>query len=267
MRFAPFAFVLVCVLTACADNPNVRTPDWEETVNEVNRLSSAGDHERAIAVSQAYLKTHPDNVDGLLMVAGALQRAAEAASDSTRPQRFEQAAQHYKRALELTDNSDLRWVSNFSLVRLYGPEGLNQPDEAMRYAQAMSEADPKDAKAYTNALLLLKRAKKYDEAVALMVREKRAMESNEANWAQYGEMVQDLVSVPDFPHDRGMTLVNDTMSSLEQAMSTLGRTQKLLRTKALLLRTQAEWETNSAKQGALLAEAKRLYDESVRAEK
>ena len=267
-KLAPFALVLACLLSsACSENPNVRTSDWEENFNQVNRLSAAGEHERAMTVSEAYLKKHPDNVDGLLMVAGALEDAAEAASDASRPARFEQAAQHYKRVLELTDNPNFRLLANSRLVMINGSQGLNRPDEAMRYAEAMIAANPKDLNTYSNAFFILREGKKYDEAVALLARARGTMESNADNWARYGEMVHECVFVPDFPRERVRSMVDDTVPALEQALSKYGRTERLLRAKAMLVRTQAEWETNSAKQDALLAEANRLYDESEKAGK
>ena len=54
----PFIAILLFAAIACgSEDPTVRTADWEENFNLVNQASASGDHERAIGVAEAFLKS------------------------------------------------------------------------------------------------------------------------------------------------------------------------------------------------------------------
>jgi tetratricopeptide (TPR) repeat protein len=268
-RPAPFVCVLLCVVaTACGGDPNIRTADWEENFNGANKATAAGEHDRAIAIADAFLKKHPDNVDGHLMLGSALLEAGKAASDATRPARLELAAKHYARALELTNNSIFRVVAIGSLVELYSVRGLNNRDEAIRYARMFITNTPSDITSYYAAITLLTEAKKYDEVVAVLAQAKGAIEPQADAWARYGGIVHDLVALsPDFPRETGRTLLAETAALIEQSLSKYGRTENLLRTKGMVLRAQAGVEPDRARQRALGHESQPTFDELDRLEK
>lgn len=268
-RLPPFAFVLLCVVaSACGRDPNVRTADWEENFNRANKATAAGEHDRAIGIAEAFLKKHPDNVDGHLMLGLALLEAGKAASDATRPARLELAVKHYARALELTNNSIFRVVAIGGLVELHGVRGLNNRDEAIRYARMFITNTPSDITSYYAAITLLTEAKKYDEAVAVLAQAKGAIEATGDTVARYGVIVHDLVAFStDFPRETGRTLLAETAALIEQSLSKYGRTEKLLRTKGMLLRAQAGVEPDSARQRVLGDESQRTFDELDRLKK
>jgi tetratricopeptide (TPR) repeat protein len=265
-KLAPFALLLCCILTsACTEDPNVRTPDWEENFDNANKATRAGEHERAIAIGDAFLKKHPNNVDGHLMVAAARQAAGDAASDASRPAHFEKAVTHYERTLELSKNTLFRAVAISSLVQLYGRQALNKPDEAMRYARMFITESPADASSYTTPIFLLKEARKYDEALAMLAQMKAAVEPTAEAVARYAGQLHDLVVLaPDFPVETARRVLAEAVPYVEQALSKYGRTDKTLRAKGYLLKAQATIEADPVRQRALMAESDRTFDEMER---
>lgn len=265
-RPARIAFVLMSLAAACGGaDPDARTADWQENFDNLNRASEAGNHDQAIAIADAYLKRYPDNVDAHMMAGIALSEAARAASDSSRPARFEQAAQHYARVLDLSHARIRRLSANLALVRIYDKEGLNKPPDAMRYGRMLITDEPKDINSYKPLADLHKDARQYDDAVKLLTEAKTAMETTEDAWVSYGGMVNDLVALaPDFPHATGRALSADASAEIDKALTKYGRTERLLRTKGMLLKAQAQHEPDAARQRALEAESDRAFDEMVR---
>ena len=266
-RLATFAFAVIAIVAlGCGgEDPNVRTADWEENFNRANQATSAGEHDRAISIAEAFLKRHPDNVDAHLMLGTALHEGGRALSDARRVARFEQAVKHFARALELSNNPVLRILAVSSLVQLYGRQGLNNQDEALRYARMIITEDPKKITVYEASIYLLKEAKRYDEAMTLLAQAKGAIEPTADAVARYGTIVHDVVALsPDFPREAGRTLLADAAAFTEQSIGKHGRTEKLLLTKGMLLRAQGELEPDAARQRALLDESSRTFDERDR---
>lgn len=257
--------VVVCCVACGGSDPDARTSDWEENFDKARHASSSGDHQQAISVAEAYLKRHPDNVDGHQMVGNALMEAAQAASDASRTTRFEESAKHYQRALELTHNKMWRLMSLSALVRIYDTQGLNKPQDAMKYARMLSSDEPNNVNAYSALLHLQGKAKQFADAAALLSEAKAKMEPTEDNAMTYGGMVHDLVATTEgFPPDMGRRLLPEGVTVVDEALKKYGRTEKLLRTKGALLRAQADIETDPAKEKQLREESGRVFDEMER---
>jgi tetratricopeptide (TPR) repeat protein len=259
-----FVLAAVCVAAiACGPgDPDQRTTDWEDSFNRANQATAAGEHDRAIAVGEAFLKKHPDNVDGHLMIASAAVEAARAASDASRPARFEQASTHYARALELSKNPTWRLLALMGMIEVYGTHGLNKPDDVERFARMLVAEDPRDIKNHVALVNALKNARKFDELAATLARARSEMKADADAVTGYGGMVHDVVLfTPDFPRDSGRQLLADAVALGDEALGRYGRTEGLLRTKGMLLRGQAELEPDSARQQALMQESRRTFDE------
>ena len=264
-----FALALCCLgAVGCSADPDLRADDWEQNFDRVNKATSSGDHDQAITVAKAFLKKHPDNVDGHLMVAGALADAAKAASDQRRPAQFTEAVTHYARVLELTKNPMWRLLATVGLIQAHDKQGLNNPAESTRYARMLIDNDPKNMSAYSSSIALLKDAKKYDDVLALLSEAKGKIESSGDSYAHYAGEVHDLVVfAPDFPRDKASRLLPETIALIDQSLAKYGRTEKLLRVKGMLLRAQAEIEPDPARQSALEAESRKTFEELDRLEK
>jgi tetratricopeptide (TPR) repeat protein len=201
------------------------------------------------------------------MIAGALADSARAATDERRPAQFTEAVTHYNRALELTRNPMWRLLATVGLIQAYNKQGLNNPTEAARYARMLIDADPGNINAYSNSIVLLKDAKKYDELLALLSEAKGKIEPSADSYASYAGDVHDLVGfTADFPRDKASTLLNDTVALIDQSLTKYGRTEKLVRIKGMLLRVQAESEPDKTRQAALEAESRKTFDELDRLE-
>ncbi|HUR32487.1 MAG TPA: hypothetical protein VM032_01745 [Vicinamibacterales bacterium] len=269
-RLMPITLVLLSLVAAgCgAADPDVRMADWEENFDRVNAATAAGDHQQAIAVSQAFLTKYPDNADGHLMVAGALTEAARAATDQQRPARFTEAASHYRRVLELTRNPTWRVLAISGLIQVYGKGQLNNPDEATRYARLQVSDSPTEIASYLTLVDLLKESKKYDEVLAVLTDARTHITQDGDSLARYAGIVHDLVAFnPDFPRDKAQPLLAETVALIDQSLGKDGRTANLVRARGMLLRVQGEVEPDPARQAALGDESRKTFEELDRLEK
>lgn len=268
-KLIPLALALCCLgAVGCGADPDLRADDWEQNYDRVQKATASGDHYQALTVSKAFLKKHPDNVDGHLMVAGALADAAKAATDHQRPAQFTEAVTHYTRALELTKNPMWRLLATVGLIQAHDKQGLNNPAEAIRYARMLIDDDPKNMAAYSSSIALLKEGKKYDDVVALLSEAKGKIEPSEDSYARYAGEVHDLVEfAPDFPRDKASKLLPETVALIDQSLAKYGRTVKLVRVKGMLLRAQAGIEPDPGRKSALEAESQKTFDELDRLEK
>jgi tetratricopeptide (TPR) repeat protein len=263
------ALVVCCVIAvACGSDPDRRTDDWEDHFDRVNQATASGRHDDAMAIADGFLNDHPDNADALLMVGSAYADAAKAASDASRPARFERAAAHYAKALELTTNPMRRLLALVGLIDAYGTSGLNRPEEAERHARLLVADDPTQVNSYSHLIQILKEARRFEALTAAVDEARRAMADDAENVERYGGMVHDLVLfTPDFPKDVGRTMVAEAVARNEQAVASHGRTEDLLRMKGMLLRAQAQLEPDPARQQTLEAASRAAFDELDKLEK
>lgn len=264
-RYPRAVLAVVCVIAGCGgsgSDPDSRMADWENHFNRVNQATSAGQHDQAIAIGESYLKGYADNVDGHLMIGAAARDAAHAASDARRSVHFERAATHYGRVLELSKHPNWRLLALAGLLDVNGPQGLNRPAAAERYARMLVAEDPQNIGNYSNLVRVLEEARKYDELAAVFDQARTAMATDADSVSTYGGMVHDLVVFSDgFPRDTGSSLLADAVTLGDQALATHGRTEKLLRTRGMLLRAQAGLEPDRARQRALSEASQAAFDE------
>ena len=255
--------VVACAAAiACGPDPDVRHPDWEDHFNRANRATADGQHDQAIAIGEAYLKSHPGNADGHMMIADAAGAAGKAATGATRGPRFEQAASHYTSVLELSKNPIRRTLSLVESIEVYSVRGLNQPDNAERFARLLIAEDPADFKNYQALVNVLKEARKFDGVAATFQQARSAIGDDADTVATYGGLAHDVVAfTPDFPRDSGRRLLADAAALTAKALSAHGNGESLLRTKGMLLRAQAGLEPDAARQRALSEESQRTFAE------
>lgn len=258
----------IAVIGCGATDPDVRHPEWEDSFNRSLGAASSGDHDQAIKIAEQYLAEHPDNVDGLLMVASASADAAEARSDQRRPELFAQAATHYTRVLELSKNPNSRLLALVGAVRAYSPTGLDKPDEREKYARILVEEDPSNITSYLTLVQVLRDNKKFDEVTTVIEQSQSAMTRDEEGVRKYGTMVHDLVVfTPGFPQDSGRRLLSGASEMTDQAFSAHGRTEGLLFTKTVLLRALADLEPDAARKSELSEQYQKTSDELDRLQK
>jgi tetratricopeptide (TPR) repeat protein len=261
--------VVVAGAVACGGaDPDVRHPDWEEHFNRANQATADGNHDQAIAIGEAYLKSHPGNADGHMMIADAAAAAGKAATGATRAPRFEQAASHYASVVEMSKNPIRRTLSLVESIEVYSARGLNQPDNAERFARLLIAEDPADFKNYQALVNVLKEARKFDGVAATFQQARSAIGDDAETVSTYGGLAHDVVAfTPDFPRDSGRRLLADAAALTAKALSVHGNGESLLRTKGMLLRAQAGLEPDAARQRALSEESQRTFAELDRLNK
>ena len=261
--------ILAAAAIACsAADPDVRFPEWQDAFDSANRATAAGQHDAAITIAKTYLQEHPDNVDGHVMVANASAAAAEALSDQRRSELYQQAATHYSRVLELSRNPNFRVLAITGIVEAYSSRGANKPEERERYARMLVDEAPTNFANYRTLVHVLTENKKYDEVTTVLEQSRQAMAKDADGVGQYGATVQQLaVFTPGFPQDSARKLVASALEMTEQALGTHGRTERLLMNKGVLLRAQADLETDETRKTVLYEEMQRTFDELDRLQK
>ncbi len=249
----PLAFCLLLFFVwGCGrENPDLRTTDWEANFDRARQASGAGQHDQAIAIAEAFLKDHPDNVDAHLMVGDAYREAARSVSDARRRDRFANAATHYARALALTGNPAWRLEATVKLRDLHAPDGLNDPQEQIRYSRMLIANDPTNINTYSSLVTVFKSNKRYDEAMALLAEAKRAMTPTVDALSSYAYSASELAVAEGFPREAARSVLADTLTMIDDALTKQGRIEKLLYNKVTLLQAQADLETDPARERAL----------------
>ena len=248
------SLVLFVVLGCSRENPDLRTTDWEANYDRARQASGAGQHEQAMAIAEAFLNEHPDNVDAHLMVGDAYRDAARSASDARRRDWFAKAVSHYARALELTRNPAWRLEATVKLRDVYAPDGLSDPQEQIRYSRMLIANDPTNINTYSSLVTVLKNYKRYDEAMALLAEAKRATTATVDALSTYAYSASELAIAEGFPRDTARSLLADTRTMIDDALNRQGRIEKLLYNKVTVLQAQADLESDTTRERALSEE-------------
>lgn len=271
MATIPRLLAIACcsALVACGTvDPDARTPDWEEQSARVTKASAAGQHDEAMAIAEAYLKEHPDNVDGLMMAAESALAAGldtRTATTSTAA-RLEQAGGFYRRVIETSRDPFDRKLALSRLIGVYGPEGLKRFDEAERLARQMADQSPGAPGRYDNLVYVQTEAKRFDAALATMATARTEVVATDVEAViAYGSMVYNRVGTSrGFPDDVAGRLFVDALTLTNTALATDSSNVKLLRNKSNLLLAQA----NRAPDGgqALREESERIFNDANRSQ-
>jgi tetratricopeptide (TPR) repeat protein len=267
MKTIPRLLAVGCcsAVMACGTvDPDARPSDWEEQSARVSKATAAGQYDEAVAVAEAYLKKHPGNVNGLLMVAEAALAAGREEGAPNRTARLEQAATFYGQVIETTRDSANRKMAMGGSIFVYGASGLKKFDEAERLARQMADESPGSPYRYDNLALVQTEAGRFDAALATLAEARKAVVGTDVEAVNaYGSMVYNRVGTSrGFPDDVARRLLADAVTLTNTALATDGSNPKLLRSKSNLLLAQA----NRAPDGgqALREESERLFNESYR---
>jgi tetratricopeptide (TPR) repeat protein len=211
---------------------------------------------------------------------------------------LDKAIENYKKAAELSDDPAIKQLAMVHLVNAYGPEKLNTPSEAEPVVRRMIELDPNDPTNYFHLSRIYEEQEQYEEAEQLLLKA-REVRPNSADvyltLASFYEKRGDFDKTMEALHARAQQDPNnpeayytiatyywgkayrdeqlsnrERMEHVESGMQAVDRAIALkddyfdaLVYKGLLLRAQANLETNPARQQELLKEA---IDYSERAE-
>jgi tetratricopeptide (TPR) repeat protein len=145
---------------------------WRETTRSTLEMTLAGKHDEVIAIYEKWVANHPAFGDAQAMLAGAYEAKARDVLVKRVPDAgvvalnlFEKAAIHARRAFEL-GGPDPRSAIR-ALIDIYGPIGLNRPEEQERVIRDAIRRYPAEPLAHSEFIaLLIAKGDNIDRALA-----------------------------------------------------------------------------------------------------
>ena len=172
------AFVAAIVTSQATARGATQRPDaaqappagWRDATRTTLDLTLAGKHDDVIAMYESWVAKYPSFAEAHVMLAGAYEAKARDLLVKRVPDAggaamslFKHSAAHLRRAFEL--GGDPRTVVR-PLIDIYGPVGLNQPDEQARAIRDAVGRYPADALAESEFIgLLVARRESIDAAL------------------------------------------------------------------------------------------------------
>ncbi|MGH6915548.1 MAG: tetratricopeptide repeat protein, partial [Geminicoccales bacterium] len=218
-------------------------------------------------------------------------RRGEAANDAL----LTKAIENYRKAAEMEQDPKIKKLALEYLVAAYGPDKLNDPTQSEPMVQKMIELDPKDPANYFVLAKIYEDMGNYEEAEATLIKAREAKPNDPAVYMslagyynRQGEFEKTIEALEaraqqepnnpeayytiatyywdkayrDFrlPEPEKKKYVEAGVAAVDKAISLKNDYMEALVYKNLLLRLQANLETNPARQQALLKEADELRD-------
>jgi tetratricopeptide (TPR) repeat protein len=140
---------------------------------------AAGRYEDALAADPGRVEVHfylGNSYDNLYKPS----RAGEAENDSL----MQKAIENYKKAAELETNPQMKNLAMRYLVAAYGPEKLNNPAEAEPVVKRMIEVDPNEHENYFALAKIYEDAGRYEDAEAALLKAKEVRPNEQSVYLQ-----------------------------------------------------------------------------------
>jgi len=240
---------------------------WDRVSEAALRLMVEGKPMEAAAMLQRVVDQAPGFGDAHSMLANAHGVAAETlegdpAAVGTRRKHLETALTHYRRAVELTHVN--RTLNLLSIAEILGPQGLNQPREAVVAARRLVAEWPSSRLGYAILAGALLQTSESAEAATVLQRARTAVpaEDQVRLAVALGEQVKAL---PASSVEAARVLLDDALRIADEAVRREPSSGQFLMFKSTILDLQADRvERNPARQKALKAEGERLWAEGRR---
>jgi tetratricopeptide (TPR) repeat protein len=271
---------------------------------DANALYAAQDFKRAAEKYDEAVAAKPDYTEAYFYLANSYDnlfkpaRVGEAEND-----RFMQRAiEYYKKAAESDPNPKTRKLAMQYLVAAYGPDKLNNPAEAEPIVKKMIEIEPTDPGNYFALSRMYEDAGRYDEAEQALIKAKE-VKPNDATvytaisgfYNRQGEFDKTMEALqqaaqldPNNPQgyqliatfywekaykDKRLSpaqtkdYIQRGIQATDKALSLNPNYVEALTYKNILLRMQANTETDRAKQADLIRQADELRNKAVALQK
>ena len=288
---------LSCTLAACGQWQALKA---KKSFKDANVLYQQQDYKKAAAAYEEAIQQDPNLTAAYFYLGNSYDnlfkpaRAGEAENDAF----LQKAIANYKLAAERESDPKMKKLAIEYLVASYGPEKLNQPEQAEPLIQRMIEIDPSDPANYFALAKLYEDSGRYDDAEAILIKARDAKPNDPAVYMQLagyynrqGEFEKTIEALrtradkePNNPEAfytiatfywdkayRDFRLKPE--QKVEYAKSGLDAVDKALQLKpdymeavtyrGLLLRVQADVEKDAGKQKALLNEAEKMQARAV----
>jgi tetratricopeptide (TPR) repeat protein len=172
---APLALVLgLSLATAGCGKYSYSSLKARKSFKDGNTMYSAQDWKKAADKYEDVVSNDPDYAQAFFYLANSYDnlykpaRAGEAANDSY----IQKAIEWYKKSAEKDPDPKMRKLAMEYLVNAYGPEKLNNPAEAEPIVKRMIEVDPNEPTNYFALSKIYEDAGRYDEAEQMLLKAK-----------------------------------------------------------------------------------------------
>lgn len=208
------------------------------------------------------------------------------------------AIENYKKAADKETDPKMRRLALEYLVAAYGPDKINDPTQAEPIVQRMIELDPQETSNYFALAKISEDAGDYEKAEAMLMKAKEAKPNDPVVYLQLAgfynrqeefektieAFTQRAALEPNNPEafytianyywdkayrdfrlkeDEKKVMVAKGIEAVDKALGLKADYMEALTYKGLLLRMQANWEKDAAKQQALIKEAVKLQDDAL----
>jgi tetratricopeptide (TPR) repeat protein len=170
-------------LVGCSQFANLKA---KKSFKEANTLYQQQDYRRAADHYEEAIKADPNLTVAYFYLGNSYDnlykpaRAGEAENDAL----LQKAIENYKLAAEKEQDPKMKKLAIEYLVAAYGPEKLNQPEEAEPLIHRMIELDPSDPANYFALAKLYEDSGRYDEAEQILVKARDAKPNDPAVYMQ-----------------------------------------------------------------------------------
>ena len=281
-------------VTACGKYNELKA---KKNFKDANALYQQGEYRRAAVEYETALQQDPNLVAAYFYLGNSydnlykVTRKGEAENDKM----LENAIKNYKIAAEREGDPKMKRLALEYLVAAYGPDKLNDPEQAEPIVRRMIQMDPKESANYFGLAKIYEDAGRYDEAEQALLQAKEARPNDPAVYMQLagfynrqGEFAKTMESLhsradkePNNPEAfytigtyyyekafRDFTIpeaekakyVQQGMQAIDKAVQLKPDYFEAIVYKGLLLRVQATIEKNPARQQDLLRQANQLRD-------
>ncbi|MCX6545453.1 MAG: tetratricopeptide repeat protein [Acidobacteria bacterium] len=212
------------------------------------------------------------------------------------------AIEYYKKSAEVEKDPTYKKRAMEFLVAAYGPDKMNDPSQQLPIVEKMIQTDPQDTSSYFQLAKIHEDAGEYDKAEAVLLKAKEARPNDPNVFLQLGgfynrqeefgktieALTQRATIEPNNPEayytiatyywDKAYRdfrlkepekkqFVSQGMTAIDKALQLKPDYMEAITYKGLLLRLQATFEKDAARQSALLKEAEKLQNEAKELQK
>jgi tetratricopeptide (TPR) repeat protein len=267
---------------------------------DANALYTQQDYKRAAEKYEEAIQADPNLSTAYFYLGNSYDnlykpsRAGEAQNDAY----LQKAVENYKKAAEKETDPKMRELTLQYLVAAYGPDKLNDPSQSEPILKRMIELSPNEASNYFVLAKMYEDAGNYDEALATLETAREKAPNDSATYLQLAAyynrqgdfektieaLEQRAAKEPNNPEafytistyywekafrDFRITpaqkkeYVMKGLEAIDKALALRQDYMEALTYKNILLRMQANMETDQGKQQALLKEADKLRDRAL----
>lgn len=239
--------------------------EWEKLAQTAAKLTQDNRLTEAIAMVEKFVGRHPTFSDARFQLGRLYELRSLSAPAATPAARSDllSAAKHFAQAAELQADPSMRFVMIWKLARLYGPDELDDPAEAHRYARRLIAEHPDRAESHMVYARLL-RDKGDIAAAAAVMRKGRAAATMPVPGllmaAQY--LLEQVQGSRELPRDTARSLLQEAIAITESIVMHPEKDDRDYRlatlAKSMALELEAERVAADRQQRvALLAESER----------